>query len=148
MKKQNAFLVIICLFLGAVFTQVSAQTFQGWDNSDSWVAEVYCDGILTDYVELEVKYHWVYHEGKDFWLILQMKGTAISAYTGEVFKYKEIDKKNYFDGPTTVHYNLKGNMGNHYIGTMTVDFSPGPGNEIFTIPRDQRTEDYVTGRFG
>ena len=23
-----------------------------------------------------------------------------------------------------------------------------PGNEIFTIPRDQRTEDYVTGRFG
>jgi len=23
-----------------------------------------------------------------------------------------------------------------------------PGNEIFTIPRDQRTEDYITGRFG
>jgi phosphate transport system ATP-binding protein len=23
-----------------------------------------------------------------------------------------------------------------------------PGNEIFTTPRDQRTEDYVTGRFG
>lgn len=23
-----------------------------------------------------------------------------------------------------------------------------PGNEIFTVPRDQRTEDYVTGRFG
>lgn len=23
-----------------------------------------------------------------------------------------------------------------------------PGNEIFTMPRDQRTEDYVTGRFG
>jgi len=24
----------------------------------------------------------------------------------------------------------------------------GPGNELFTRPRDQRTEDYVTGRFG
>jgi phosphate transport system ATP-binding protein len=23
-----------------------------------------------------------------------------------------------------------------------------PGTEIFTRPRDQRTEDYVTGRFG
>ena len=23
-----------------------------------------------------------------------------------------------------------------------------PGNEIFTTPRNQRTEDYVTGRFG
>lgn len=24
----------------------------------------------------------------------------------------------------------------------------GPGNEIFTTPRDKRTEDYITGRFG
>jgi phosphate transport system ATP-binding protein len=24
----------------------------------------------------------------------------------------------------------------------------GPGNEIFVRPREQRTEDYVTGRFG
>jgi len=24
----------------------------------------------------------------------------------------------------------------------------GPGERIFTRPRDQRTEDYVTGRFG
>ena len=23
-----------------------------------------------------------------------------------------------------------------------------PGNEIFTTPRDKRTEDYITGRFG
>ena len=136
MKRNSALLVIICLFLGAFFSQLSAQASQGWfstsDFGFEWRTEVYCDGILTDYVELEVKYHWVYHEGKDSWLIMQMKGTAISEYTGEVFKYKEIDMKNFFDGPTTVHYNLKGNMGNHYIGTMTVDFSPGPGNEIFT----------------
>jgi phosphate transport system ATP-binding protein len=24
----------------------------------------------------------------------------------------------------------------------------GPTNELFTNPRDQRTEDYITGRFG
>jgi phosphate transport system ATP-binding protein len=24
----------------------------------------------------------------------------------------------------------------------------GPTNEIFTNPKDQRTEDYITGRFG
>jgi phosphate transport system ATP-binding protein len=24
----------------------------------------------------------------------------------------------------------------------------GPGEELFTRPRDQRTEDYITGRFG
>jgi phosphate transport system ATP-binding protein len=24
----------------------------------------------------------------------------------------------------------------------------GPTNQIFTAPRDQRTDDYVTGRFG
>jgi len=127
MTKKSAFLVIICLFLGAVFTQISAQTWQGWSFNDSWVAEVYCDGILTDYVKLDVRVHGVYHEGKEVWLISQIKGTASSIFgTGEEFKYKEIDKKNFFDGPTTVHYNLKGNKGNHYIGTMTVDFSTYP----------------------
>ena len=25
---------------------------------------------------------------------------------------------------------------------------PGPTNQIFTKPRDKRTEDYITGRFG
>jgi phosphate transport system ATP-binding protein len=24
----------------------------------------------------------------------------------------------------------------------------GPTNEIFTVPRDKRTDDYITGRFG
>ena len=135
MKKKSAFLVIICLFLGAGFTQISAQstnkTFQGWAPTVPWKVEVYCDGELTDYVEGVMKVHWVFHAGEEFWQILQVKGTATSSKSGEVFKYKEMDKKDFFDGPVTYHYNLKGNMGNHYIGTATVDFSDW-NNWIFT----------------
>jgi len=122
MKKKSAFLVIICLFIGAGLTQISAQTFQGWAPSVPWSLEVYCDGELTDYVEGVVKVHWVFHSGDEPWQILQVKGTATSSISGEVFKLKEKDKKDFFDGPVTYHYNLKGNMGNHYIGTATVEF--------------------------
>jgi hypothetical protein len=121
MKEKNAFLVIICLFLGAGFTQISAQTFQGWATSVPWSTEVYCDGELTDYVEGVMRVHWVFHAGEEAWQILQAKGTASSA-SGEEFKYIEVDKKDFFDGPVTYHYNLKGNMGNHYIGTATIEF--------------------------
>ena len=133
MKKKSAFLVIICLFLGAVFTQISAQTWQGWGTSVPWSIEVYCDGDLTDYVEGVVKVHWIFHAGEEIWQILQVKGTATSPESGEVFKFKEIDKKDFFPIPwvVTYHYNLKGNMGNHYIGTATVDISDEE-NPVFT----------------
>ena len=76
MKKKSAFLVIICLFLGAGFTQISAQstnkTAQGWD-SFPFGTEVYCDGILKDYVEGVMRVHWVFHGGGP-WQILQVKG--------------------------------------------------------------------------
>ncbi|MCK5694284.1 MAG: hypothetical protein KAI08_15580 [Bacteroidales bacterium] len=132
MKKKSAFLVIICLFLGAVFTQISAQTFQGWA-SFGFGTEVYCDGELTDYVEGVMRVHWVFHEGEEVWQILQVKGIGSSA-SGEEFKYKEKDKKDDFaDAVVYYHYNLKGNEGNHYIGTAKVDLATWTFTPIHTV---------------
>ena len=135
MKRKSALLVIICLFLGAFFSQLSAQASQGWfstsDFGFEWRTEVYCDGIQADYVVVEARVHIVFHPGGP-WQMMQVKGTATSLWTGEEFKYKEKDQKDFFNAPATVHVNLKGNQGNHYIGSMTIDFSGGAGNEIFT----------------
>ena len=124
MNKKSAFLVIICLFLGAVFTQISAQrTYQGKTTSTFWI-DVYCDGVLTDQVKGEMRTHWVFHSGQGTWQILQIKGSA-SSESGEEFKYIENDRKDLFLDPWVVklHYNLKGNQGNHYIGTAWGDLT-------------------------
>ena len=61
----------------------------------------------------------------------QLKGTATSIDSGETFKYKETDT--YLnDDVIYIHYNAKGDMGNHYIGSMLIDISGGWGNEVFT----------------
>ena len=139
MKRKSALLVIICLFIGAVSFQLSAQsenrTYQGWDQF-SYVTPIYCEGEIEpiDLLSIDVKIHYVVHfkDGEVVWETDQLKGTATSANPGdEIFKYREIDtylSKNliYF------HYNAKGNMGTHYMGTMLVDISGGIGGEIFT----------------
>jgi hypothetical protein len=127
MKKKSAFLVIICLFLGAVFTQISAQkTIQGKTTS-YFLLDVYCDGEVVDHIGGMMRTHWVFHSGQGFWQILQIKGTAYSTdpESTEEFKYIETDRKDLFLDPWVVmiHYNLKGNQGSHYVGTAWADLT-------------------------
>ena len=125
--KMRSILMIICLFIGATSIQLSAQSInrssQGWAYP-VFETPVFCDGVMVDYVRGTVKCHWVAHY-KDGWIweIDQAKGEGISMKTGELFRYKETDKISYVEGIVTWKYNLKGNMGNHYIGTITMDMS-------------------------
>ena len=135
--KIKSLIMILCLFLGAASIQLSAQsenrTYQGWIEF-SLTTPVYCEDELVDVLSCDIKAHLVYHikDGEGVWRTDQLKGTGTSSNPGgEKFKYREIDTY-ISDETATFHYNAKGDMGNHYIGSMHVDFSGGWGNEIFT----------------
>lgn len=126
--KMRRILMIICLFIGAASIQLSAQSinksYQGWWYA-VWETPVYCDGVMVDYVRGTVKVHGVAHY-KDGWIweIDQAKGEATSLKpTAEKFRYKETDRISYVEGEIAFKYNLKGNMGSHYIGTITLDLA-------------------------
>jgi len=128
-------LLVLCLFLGIGLTQLSAQkkSVQYKDMNYEYVTLVFCDGVPADLVRGVVRVHVVIHyigaEAK--WLIRQLKGEVTSVGfddangnfiggTGEVFKMSVIEK---FLLPSKqngalFHYNLNGNMGNHYIGSV------------------------------
>ena len=135
MKRKSALLMIICLILGAASIQLSAQsedkTYQGWYDF-SYYTLIYCEGDMVDELLWDVKVHFVVHY-KDGVVVRhkeQLKGTATSS-TGENFKYREIDTY-LSDDIIYIHYNAKGDMGNHYIGSMLIDISGGWYNEVFT----------------
>jgi hypothetical protein len=130
MKTKTLFL--FCLFLGIQLVQLSAQTksmvFKG-SLVFNLELPVYCDfnGTEVDRVLLpEFDYHNEVHfvNGMPVWATGWYKGECYSKITGEVFTYNEVDRRYLFSGTTyTLHYNLKGNQGNHYVGIMTVEFS-------------------------
>ncbi len=40
---------------------------------------------------------------------------------------------------------MQGDIAFFYMGELV---ETGPASEVFTRPKDRRTEDYITGRFG
>jgi hypothetical protein len=63
-------------------------------------------------------------------------GVAISEKTGKVFTVKEKDFKQFYPWlAVTWSFNLNGNQGNHYIGTMTWDVVNDPNGENFTVDK-------------
>jgi hypothetical protein len=66
-----------------------------------------------------------YKNGNWQWEIAQAKGEATGLY-GEVFQLTETDKLWLpVQGLLLWHFNLKGNEGNHYIGTLTYSYITG-----------------------
>ncbi len=129
--KTKSFLMIFCLFAGAVLMSLSAQSIEksypGWSNS-LFYTEVYCEGEQVDYVEGVLKVHFVRHyAGGSWWKweIYQAKGEGQSLWTGEVFKYKEVDKVDWGEGIYSWTYHLKGNRGSKYMGHVTWDMNTG-----------------------
>ena len=102
--KRKFFLLPFCLFLGAASFQLSAQDVhskarQFW-TTGTFYTPVWCDGVMVDYVEGNVRVHWIYfgEPGNWEWDIQQIKGVATSLITGAVFKYKEIDRVTWLNG--------------------------------------------------
>ncbi len=137
MKTKVFFL--ICLFLGFGFTQLSAQNSNStgtytlqWKFTATYWTPVYCGEQLIDELSGgEIIIHVVVHrkDGKRVWRTDQIRGEVTSAKEPyEVFEIVEIDKNDFVDNnfsTVTWKYNLKGNMGNHYIGTLTYDYNTG-----------------------
>lgn len=131
MMKTKSFLLIFCLFAGAALMPLSAQK-KDTKSDQFWVetyyyTPVFCDGVWIDRVEGVLKIHVVNHfkNGEWIWQNLQIKGEATGRFTGETFKLKMIEKYSNVTGVSTWHYNMKGDMGSHYIGSLTYNYSNG-----------------------
>lgn len=131
--KTKTFLFVLMLLSFGLF-RLSAQTKSvpfRYSSNGGLELPVYCDGvsgevdrvILGDFTNRGV-FH--YDNGVAVWVSGSLTGDCTSKKTGEVFTYKETDTRTLLDGTSyVVIFNLKGNMGHHYIGTFIVDFSDG-----------------------
>lgn len=129
MKTKS--LLLLILFMGFPAVQALAQGKNAksvqYKTELGYFTPVYCGDVVVDYVEGVVMFHIIdhYKNGEWKWEIAQAKGEAMGQY-GEVFKVREVDK--YYIpkfGILTWHYNLIGNKGNHYIGSLTYNFITG-----------------------
>ena len=128
MKKKSIFLVIICLFIGAGISQLSAQSETGWATS-FFYTQVSCDGVILGYVYGTLDYHYVDHFTKGEWIFTnyQAKGEAECNFSDEKFTYKEKGKhwlKNDAVGNYVVR--LKGDQGSTYMMHLTIDYKADP----------------------
>ena len=125
--KTKAFLAL-CLFISIGLTQVSAQNGKDGTGAvtftsvwDGYWQPVYCNGVNVDNLTGTVTQHFVqiFKAGVFIKANARVTGEAVSENPPyEVFKVSEID---HADGATTTtiwHFNLIGNFGTHYIGTM------------------------------
>jgi hypothetical protein len=136
MQKKSIFLVIICLFLGAGLSQISAQSETGWFSGD-FFTEVNCDGNMLGHVYGTLNVHFVDHYQDGEWIFwnYMAKGEAVCTFSDEKFTYKEKGKewnKTYPIGSYVVH--LKGDQGSKYMAHLTIDYSyPYPWKWTFQI---------------
>lgn len=136
MKTKTFFL--ICLFLGIGLTQLSAQNGKNgngavslWKVWNGYWQPVYCDGVNVDNLYGTVTYHVVVHYKNGIVISENVHYTGVvqSSISTEEFKLSEIDKLDYTAGLLTWHFNLIGNQGTHYIGSMTWDAVNDPNFE-------------------
>jgi len=124
--------LLLCLLIGIGLTQLSAQTktvVTKGSGEGVWELPVYCiengqevDRVVMGIYLFQSQVHYI--DGIPVWGGGKMFGECYSKKTDEVFTYKEIDQRNVWSGNTyTLHYNLNGNQGNHYIGILTVEYS-------------------------
>lgn len=139
--KTKFLFISMCLIMGIALGTTSAQekakkTEQGWIESTYW-CPVFCDDVLVDVLSGGyIRLHYVYHSnpGKKIWEIDQIKGEVTSSLTGETFRIREVDKYTFVDSWfLTWHYNLIGDQGTHYIGTLTYDYATGELAVVKTV---------------
>lgn len=138
-------LFYLCFLASLAMPLLSAQTSQEnysevtvWEWSGYW-QPVYCGGVLVDELTGTLMVHTVDHVKKGVWtsLVSHVYGEVTSTYTGEVFTDHEVDKCYPPLTLDTWHFNLIGNKGTHYIGSMKLDYGDyyDPTDDILTIDR-------------
>ena len=120
-------ILMLCLLLGIGVTKLSAQTYvYTWPDAP-YYTPVFCDDVLVDELNGTVTWHAVWHCEGDVLIFANITahGTATGT-NGETFKVHEKDMEQTSEGYNIYHVNLKGDNGNHYIGTILFDFSNYP----------------------
>ena len=107
-----------------------------WDVEWTYWLDVEC-GDWTDLLSGPVTAHVVSHykNGEIFSTIFHTTGLIESANTDEVFIVNEVSKDNFPADYIDLQFNIRGNMGSHYIGTMTWDYVPGDWDTGIMITR-------------
>jgi hypothetical protein len=135
--KTKTFL-LFCLFMSIAVTQLSAQNGQNGTGSVSYRmpfgnpfdVPVFCDGVQVDLIHnfvlnMHVAQH--YQKGIDLFMRVQLFGEAEGLLSGEHFSVQEIALQEDILYSGTVHLNLKGSGGSHYIVTLSFEqFTPTP----------------------
>jgi len=130
--KTKTILISLCLVVGLAFTSAYGQeksqsADQGWFMSGYW-SPVFCGDTMVDLLEGgTIRVHYVVHNNghAKYYEIDRLKGT-VTSQTGEVFQIGETDKYYFTDHWYLVwHYNLIGDRGTHYIGTLTYSYWTG-----------------------
>ena len=137
-------LLLLCLLLGIGLTQVSAQNDKNGNGAlslygvwDWYWQPVYCNGVQVDNLSGTVTWHAIFiHKN---WVPMKSNahysGVVHGDWTGENFKLSETDKQDYITGILTWHFNLIGDKGSHYIGSMTIDLINDPNGENIIIDK-------------
>ena len=142
--KTKTFL-LLCLLSGIGLTWLSAQpVVEGTksiilcvDGYPYW-QPIYCNGEQIDYFTGTTSIHQVLHyvNGVPVFAINNVKGEATGENSDEVFTVKENGLNNIVgQGISTWHFNLIGNQGSHYIGTMTWDWMNDPLGEHLIVDK-------------
>jgi hypothetical protein len=157
--KTKSFLLLF-LLLGFGLTQLSGQKGNNPTGNyservevkwDGYWMPIVCDGNFVDYLYGSVTVYCEYHYvgGVPAWLnyhtIGEAKSTSIDNITGsgENFTVKENDFKQVTDQGVwprylTIHFNLNGDLGHHYQGTVTMDtWNPNIDDSPMTVIKFQ-----------
>ena len=124
--KTKTFL-LLSFFIVIGLAKLSAQSIKYTGEFDYW-QPVYCNGVQIDYLMGTTIYSGMQHfkDGVAIYELYHNRGTAFSTNgSGEEFVVVETDKQLDFDNYTAWHFNLKGDQGSHYLGTMTWDLITG-----------------------
>jgi hypothetical protein len=129
MRKKTK--LLLCLLLVIGLTQLSAQNGKKTEKIEeefTYWQPVQCPNQEPDVLNGKTIFSGVQLYNKDgivIWQNCHNIGTATSENTGEIFEVKEVDKQ--YPNVTFViwHFNLIGNQGSRYLGSMTWNWTTG-----------------------
>ena len=103
-----------------------------------WFFDYYLEVDCGDWTDLligQATAHVVTHykDGEAIGTIYHSTGTATSESTGEEFNIREVSFDNFAEKVIDFHFNVKGNMGSHYIGRMSWEYNSYDDEGILTI---------------
>lgn len=124
--KTKAFLLVF-LFMGIGLTRLSAQKVEHFTGDwPSYLQPVYCNGVHIDDLYGTVTYDGVQkidNNGNIIWQEFHNRGTVHSTKTKEVFVVEEKDKQYPVTTFVIWRFNLVGDQGTHYLGSMTQNWT-------------------------